>query len=72
VNLREIVNSLHWEPYERREIMNAFDTYERYFQFLEIAITKKIVQMKLMYPINAKKFLEHTYCPDITGIVVLP
>jgi len=52
--------------------MNAFDTYERYFQFLEIAITKKIVQMKLMYPINAKKFLEHTYCPDITGIVVLP
>ena len=65
MNLEEIITSLRWESYERREIQNAYDMYTRYFKFLEIAITKKIVQMKLMYPMDARKFLEHVYHPDL-------
>ena len=58
MNLEEIIRSLNWESYERREVQHAYDMYDKYFKFLEIAITKKIVQMKLMYPMNVRKFLE--------------
>lgn len=72
MNLEEIIISLNWEPYEKQEkeeVQHAYYMYKRYFKFLEIAITKKIVQMKLMYPTNARKFLEHVYHPDLLPII---
>lgn len=50
-------------------MQHAYDMYNKFFKFLEIAITKKIVQTKLAYPMDARKFLEHIYHPDLLPII---